>query len=742
MATMTMESGTAAADTSLIMWMLQDAYAQLAGDVGWLLAALVCGVVGWHLSSWVSERNADKKAQAKQVQKIEAAEADLPEAKAVTPPPAAKATTPPAAKAMTPKAATPPTAKAAKAVTPPAAKAKTPKTTPKSTVKATEKPEPQVAPIAEKPEKPVAPVAEKKAEKKARKLQEKAQEKPQEKVQERVEEKAQEAIPEKAPEPTPEEPVERTPELVEPEVSQPVPQSVSAASVEDGDTSIADGPDIAVTGITEAAHLAQQGNYRAARKQIISTCRLLKNAMCTPAHQESYLLFIERAEKIEEFMREREAQEKAASEAAQAEAAAAERARLMPTQGSPDRLDPCEDDGGWNECWDLVRRAPAWDDSEEAMQWREAHHARPAAVEARPKKEILPAPAVPAPPEPEDENVVALRQKHTNQLAKTELCKFFMWNDCNKGERCMFAHGLDQLKAKPDLSRTSMCQDFLQTGNCTNPNCSFAHSEKTLRFTDGFYKTKMCRFAKSGRCKHGTTCGFAHDESELTPDALEKYRAETAQNAPANAANNTNSGAAAQEAQEGQSKTAQGKQARSHGGHCTTIMVTNIPESFTQESLVSLLEALTPGFCGNFDFFYCPWDPQTECNLGYCIINFLSRSSAAEFEKQWVDKTLVPGAGATGLKILPAALQGRAANLRHFSGFPLAQNQDNRYRPLVRGGAGKPLQPMAANTELDKMQQLQMQNWGMAMADPMWAAAAAWGQPMAAWGMPQNHGWH
>merc|ERR1712039_1105820 len=67
---------------------------------------------------------------------------------------------------------------------------------------------------------------------------------------------------------------------------------------------------VALTGIHTAARLAQQGQYVASRAQLISTCRLLQRAMRTSTHQESYLSFIVQAEKLDGFMREREAQDK------------------------------------------------------------------------------------------------------------------------------------------------------------------------------------------------------------------------------------------------------------------------------------------------------------------------------------------------------------------------------------------------------------------------------------------------
>merc|ERR1719414_2904097 len=104
---------------------------------------------------------------------------------------------------------------------------------------------------------------------------------------------------------------------------------------------------------------------------------------------------------------------------------------------------------------------------------------------------------------------------------------------------------------------------------------------------------------------------------------------------------------------------------------------------------------------GTFDFFFCPWDPYQDRNLGYAIINFFTRSAAAVFERQWVNQPLLPRShNAKRLRIMPAALQGRAAHLRHFSGFSLAHHKDPRFRPLVRAAPGEPLRPMATSEDL------------------------------------------
>lgn len=144
------------------------------------------------------------------------------------------------------------------------------------------------------------------------------------------------------------------------------------------------------------------------------------------------------------------------------------------------------------------------------------------------------------------------------------------------------------------------------------------------------------------------------------------------------------------------------------GRHCTTMMITNVPNFLTQGALVSLLEDLSIYMRGAFDFFYCPWDPYQDRNLGYAIINFFARSVAAEFDSQWANQPLLPRThGAKRLRIVPAALQGRAANIRHFSGFSLAHHHDPRFRPLVRIGPNEQLRPMAIAEEILEFCKLQ-----------------------------------
>jgi len=84
------------------------------------------------------------------------------------------------------------------------------------------------------------------------------------------------------------------------------PKFSSSREVSEADVN---GTAVALRGIHVAARLAQQGEYRAARLHLISTCRLLQRTMRSEAHQEAYLSFVIQAEKLDGFMRESELQD-------------------------------------------------------------------------------------------------------------------------------------------------------------------------------------------------------------------------------------------------------------------------------------------------------------------------------------------------------------------------------------------------------------------------------------------------
>jgi len=128
----------------------------------------------------------------------------------------------------------------------------------------------------------------------------------------------------------------------------------------------------------------------------------------------------------------------------------------------------------------------------------------------------------------------------------------------------------------------------------------------------------------------------------------------------------------------------------------TTWQITNVPVFLTQGAMVALFADLLGS--DNIDFFYCPWDPVAGCNLGYAIINFCSRSDATNFENVFRNGKVFAGVSKK-MRLMPTALQGRAANMKHFSEFSLSKSPDPRFRPLTRSGPGEPLRPLSLISE-------------------------------------------
>lgn len=69
-----------------------------------------------------------------------------------------------------------------------------------------------------------------------------------------------------------------------------------------------------------------------------------------------------------------------------------------------------------------------------------------------------------------------------NSLKKTKLCAFFVRGACERGNRCGFAHGRDQLQDAPDLYKTTLCDRYMTKGFCKKgKDCSHAHGLQELR---------------------------------------------------------------------------------------------------------------------------------------------------------------------------------------------------------------------------------------------------------------------
>jgi hypothetical protein len=90
----------------------------------------------------------------------------------------------------------------------------------------------------------------------------------------------------------------------------------------------------------------------------------------------------------------------------------------------------------------------------------------------------------------------------------------------------------------------------------------------------------------------------------------------------------------------------------------TTLMIRNIPLTYTQEALA----AEWPNN-GTYDFFYVPCSANMQRNKTYAFINFTSTQAALDFKATW-DKVRLPQfTTRKALSITCADVQGRDENL-------------------------------------------------------------------------------
>jgi hypothetical protein len=130
----------------------------------------------------------------------------------------------------------------------------------------------------------------------------------------------------------------------------------------------------------------------------------------------------------------------------------------------------------------------------------------------------------------------------------------------------------------------------------------------------------------------------------------------------------------------------------------TTVMIRNIPRSFTQNTLISLINKrfeLTQNQLV-FDFLYLPIDLANRVNVGYVFINFTKPEHVIQClrffnSKTWrniVDVAGVPLLGCEELskvaRVTFARLQGKDCLMEHFSKSSIMNNQPASIRPFFR----------------------------------------------------------
>ena len=85
---------------------------------------------------------------------------------------------------------------------------------------------------------------------------------------------------------------------------------------------------------------------------------------------------------------------------------------------------------------------------------------------------------------------------------KTEMCRSFMeTGQCKYGDKCQFAHGLQEQRAMPrhPKYKTELCRTFHTTGLCPyGTRCHFIHNEDPLKLT-AIMQAKQCYIQQQAR---------------------------------------------------------------------------------------------------------------------------------------------------------------------------------------------------------------------------------------------------
>lgn len=112
----------------------------------------------------------------------------------------------------------------------------------------------------------------------------------------------------------------------------------------------------------------------------------------------------------------------------------------------------------------------------------------------------------------------------------------------------------------------------------------------------------------------------------------------------------------------------------------TTVMLRNIPNKYTQTSLLEAIDAR--GFRGLYNFFYLPVDFKNGCNMGYSFTNFVNHESAVAFIDAFKGYQL-PAKSSKVCDACWARVQGLKSNIEHYRNSPVNELPDPEYRPLL-----------------------------------------------------------
>ena len=118
---------------------------------------------------------------------------------------------------------------------------------------------------------------------------------------------------------------------------------------------------------------------------------------------------------------------------------------------------------------------------------------------------------------------------------------------------------------------------------------------------------------------------------------------------------------------------------RSGANRMTTCMIRNIPNKYTQQMLLALINETHFGL---YDFFYLRMDFKNRCNVGYAFINFTDHRHIISFYQRLAGKRWARFNSEKICEISYAKIQGRTALIEKFRNSTV-MNEPEGFRPKL-----------------------------------------------------------
>jgi len=119
------------------------------------------------------------------------------------------------------------------------------------------------------------------------------------------------------------------------------------------------------------------------------------------------------------------------------------------------------------------------------------------------------------------------------------------------------------------------------------------------------------------------------------------------------------------------------------GDERTTVMLKNIPNNYTRDMVLNLLDE--KGFAGLYDFVYLPFDFEKKANLGYAFVNLVRGDIVPSFWKVFSNFSdwAIPSVKVATVK-WSSPHQGLQSHIERFRNSPVMHKSvPEKYKPVI-----------------------------------------------------------